>query len=450
MNTLEQFNYDHILVLGLAKSGSTVARLLLQEDKRVRINDLHASEDDENVQTLANLGAEVIVGEHPASVLNDIDLVIKNPGIPYSNEIIQQAMAENIPIITEIELIHYLIDSSQVIGLTGTNGKTTTTTLIQHILETSNQKVRTGGNIGIVASEQAQLLQKDELLLLELSSFQLQGIEKFHPKIAVLLNLHDAHLDYHGSVVNYEKAKENIFINQTENDYLIYNADDKRVCHSVKSSKAKLIPFSIEKKQPNGAWIDKDYIYYQSKKIIRKEKIALVGEHNIENVLAAICTSMLVGATINGIEKVLTTFTGVKHRLQFVKNVRNRLFYNDSKATNLLAAEIALQSFEQPIIWLAGGLDRGDDFKQLIPYMNHIKAMVVFGETSQKLRKLGESLLIKSIVEVDNVEKAVSIAYDLSNENDIILLSPACASWDQYKTFEERGNMFIKAVHILK
>ncbi len=449
MNTLNRFDYEHILVLGLAKSGMAIARLLLHAGKKVRVNDVNTGEDDTQVTILNKLGAEVIVGEHPLSVLNNVDIVIKNPGIAYSNQIIKEAIDRNIPIITEIEIIHYLINSEQVVALTGTNGKTTTTTLIEQILHSSNQPVRVAGNIGIVASEQASLLQPDEILLLELSSFQLQGIRNFRPHIAALLNLHDAHLDYHGSVANYEQAKKNIFKNQTESDFLIYNADDKRVCAAIKNSVSTLIPFSTEKKLLNGAWVDERYIYYKSEKFIEKNKVALVGEHNIKNILAAICMSMLLGASMESIKKVLTSFTGVKHRLQFVKEIRNRLFYNDSKATNLLATEIALKSFSQPIIWLAGGLDRGDDFQEIIPYMVNVKAMVVFGQTAKKLKLFGESNLIHPVIEVENIVEAVKKAYEISNENDVILLSPACASWDQFKTFEERGDMFIKAVHIL-
>lgn len=449
MNKLLHFPYDHILVLGLAKSGSVTAQLLLENEKNVRVNDFLTQEDDPIVAKLRKLGAEVIVGSHPITVLEDIQVIVKNPGIPYNNVIIQEAKNRQIPIITEIELASLLVDTKQMIGITGTNGKTTTTTLVNEMLSHSNRKVKVAGNIGIVATDEAKKLQVDETLLLELSSFQLMGVQSFQPHIAALLNLYDAHLDYHESVQEYEQAKKNIFINQTAMDYLVYNADDTRVCRAIKHAKAKLVPFSTKQKMLDGAWVDESYVYYQTEKIIAIKDIVLVGNHNLANVLAAVCISMLKGATSKGIQHVLTTFSGVKHRLQFVKTVHNRSFYNDSKATNILATEIALQSFQQPIIWLAGGLDRGNSFDQLLPYLKHVKAMVLFGQTSPKLKKLGEAAKIPQIIESSNVSDAVKKAYQHSEEGDIILLSPACASWDQYKTFEERGDMFVNAVHIL-
>jgi|SRR5690625_24793 len=449
MNKLVSFPYENILVLGLAKSGTVAAKLLLENGKSVRVNDFLAQEDDPAVVELKKLGSEVVVGSHPVTVLEDIQIIVKNPGIPYNNFILQEAKNRNIPIITEIELANLLIDNKQMIGITGTNGKTTTTTLVKEMLQSSNKKVKIAGNIGIVASEEAKGLQLDELLLLELSSFQLMGTQSFRPHIAALLNLYDAHLDYHGSVAEYEQAKMNIFSNQTEEDFLVYNADDKRVCNAIQHAKANLIPFSTKKRLADGAWVDEENVYFRSEKIIAIKDIVLVGKHNLANVLAAICIAMLKNATKEGIQTVLTHFSGVKHRLQFVRTVQNRSFYNDSKATNILATEIALQSFQQPIIWLAGGLDRGNSFEQLIPYLKNVKAMVLFGQTAAKLKLLGEKANIPHIIETKDVAEAAKKAFHYSKEGDIILLSPACASWDQYKTFEERGDMFVNAVHIL-
>lgn len=449
MNKLSDFAYKHVLVLGLAKSGTAAAKLLLRNKIGVRINDFNTQADDAIVHELSSMGAEVIVGSHPLSVLDTIDLIVKNPGIPYENTVLVEAMERNIPIITEIELVANVTKSNNVIGITGSNGKTTTTTLVNDMLDKSNQKVKLAGNIGIVATEVAQSLQEDETLLLELSSFQLMGIQTFRPNYAVLLNLYEAHLDYHGTVENYQEAKQNVFKNQTADDYLIYNADDETVVEAVKQSKAQLIPFSVMEKQPDGAWRDETFIYFKDEKIIAIDDIVLVGEHNIANILAAVAVSMLNGATIKGIQTVLTSFSGVKHRLQFVENVQSRLFYNDSKATNILATEIALKSFTRPTILLAGGLDRGNDFEALLPHLTHVKALVVFGETAMKLTMLARAASISEVIQVPDVAEAAKEAYKLSDAGDIILLSPACASWDQYKTFEERGNMFIEAVHIL-
>jgi UDP-N-acetylmuramoylalanine--D-glutamate ligase len=442
------FPYSTILVLGLAKSGTAVAKLLLNQDKQVRINDMKTEENDPILEELRCLGAEVVVGSHPLSVLDGIDIVVKNPGIPYENPIIVQATERNIPVITEVEIAYRLAGDS-IIGITGSNGKTTTTTLITKMLEESKRLVKVAGNIGVVASEVAQTLDNDETLVLELSSFQLQGTEKFQPHIAVLLNIFEAHIDYHKTFDNYKQAKFNIFKNQTKDDYLVYNADDAIITTEVKNAKSTLVPFSIKNKVENGAWLDDEFIYFKNEKIISRQDIVLVGDHNLENILAAVAAVKLKGATNQGISKVLTTFQGVRHRLQFVDNIHGRLFYNDSKATNILATQKALSSFDKPVILLAGGLDRGNGFDDLASYLQNVKAMVLFGQTKEKLRLLAEKNGISTILQVEDVNEAVLKAFEISNEKDVILLSPACASWDQYRTFEERGDMFIQAVHKL-
>lgn len=442
------FSYHHILVLGLAKSGTSAANLLLANGKKVRINDMNAKKNDTEVIHLKELGADIILGHHPASVLDDIDIIVKNPGIPYDLPLIIEAEKRNIPIITEIELAGRLL-KEQIIGITGSNGKTTTTTLVTQMLEKSNQPVKMAGNIGIVASDIAQKLTKDEHLILELSSFQLLGTLTFKPHIAMLLNINEAHLDYHKTMDNYKQSKFNIFAHQTSEDYLVYNADDEIVTEGVKKAASTLVPFSTKHRVLNGAWVDEVSVYFKDEKIIDIKDIALVGKHNLENILAAICATKLSGGTNESICDVLTTFTGVKHRLQYVDKINGRLFYNDSKATNILAAQKALQSFKQPVIWLAGGLDRGNEFDELLPYLNHVKAMVLFGETACKLKKLGQKAGIHTIELVDSMNDAVHKAYSLSEKGDLLLLSPACASWDQYRTFEERGDMFIQAMHTL-
>lgn len=448
MKRLTEFPYSNIVVLGLARSGTAAAEALLANDKTIRVHDKQATEQDETVIRLKAMGAEVIIGSHPISILDGMDLVIKNPGISYDNPIVAEAIRRDIPIITEIELAYYLFDGP-IIGVTGSNGKTTTTTLVTDMLKKSERPVRVAGNIGIVATEAVQSMQDDEALVLELSSFQLQGTEKFRPTTAILLNIFEAHLDYHKTLSNYKQAKFNIFRNQTKDDYLIYNAEDKAIAEEVKDARAKLIPFSVHQKLEAGAWIDDKYVYFKNEKIIELKEIVLVGEHNLQNILAAIAAAKLNGATNEGIYRVLTTFSGVEHRLQFVENINGRLFYNDSKATNILATQKALDSFKQPTILLAGGLDRGNEFTDLKLHLKHVRAMVVFGQTASKLKELAAEVGIEKVIESENVEDAVHAAYSISEENEVILLSPACASWDQYRTFEERGDMFVQAVHKL-
>ncbi|GAA0444503.1 UDP-N-acetylmuramoyl-L-alanine--D-glutamate ligase [Virgibacillus salarius] len=448
MRKLNDFPYSHVLVLGLAKSGTAAAEVLMKNGKKVRINDKKATASDEEVIRLREMGAEIIVGSHPLSVLNDIDIIVKNPGISYENPIVAEAIKKEIPIITEIEIAAQLTDAT-IIGITGSNGKTTTTTMTAQMLTQSDQPVKIAGNIGIVATEVAQTIDNNENLVLELSSFQLMGIDKFKPRIAVLLNIFEAHLDYHKTLDNYKQAKFNIFKNQTEEDFLVYNANDRSLIDAVENSKAHKVPFSVKERLEDGAWMDETSIYFRDEKIMDRSNIALMGEHNYENILASIAAAKLSGATNHGIQTALSAFTGVKHRLQFVGKHLGRMFYNDSKATNILATQKALSAFEKPVILLAGGLDRGNEFSELIPYLEHVKAMVLFGETAEKLKAVGEHAGVPQIKLTDNVETAVQTAFDFSEEGDTILLSPACASWDQYATFEERGDMFIQAVHTI-
>lgn len=448
MKELRNFPYAHILVLGLAKSGTAAARLLLQNGKNIRVNDKNASDTDDAVDELKSMGAEVITGSHPLSVLDGMEIIVKNPGIPYDTPLLQEASRRDIPIITEIELAGNLSETA-MIGITGSNGKTTTTTLTTEMLRASNQGAQIAGNIGHVAVEVAQSLKKDEKMVLELSSFQLMGVKTFKPKIAVLLNIFEAHLDYHKTFENYKNAKCNIFANQTADDYLIYNADNPTVTEAVTTAKSIKIPFSLKNRLENGAWTDGNNLYFKNEKVIEKKDIALTGDHNLENILAAICAAKLSGAANKGIHSVLTNFSGVRHRLQFVGNFHGRLFYNDSKATNMLAAQKALSSFKQPVILIAGGLDRGNEFDDLKPYLKNVKGVVLIGETQDKLKRTALEAEVPAIKMAGSMNDAVNQAYQMSEHKDVILLSPACASWDQYRTFEERGDMFIKAVHTL-
>ncbi|MEH7387548.1 UDP-N-acetylmuramoyl-L-alanine--D-glutamate ligase [Bacillus sp. JJ1521] len=449
MKNTNKFTNKHILILGLAKSGLAAAKVLHHHGAYLTVNDQKPFEENEAAQELEKVGIKVVCGGHPIEILDDhFDFIVKNPGIPYSNPLLVKAKDKGIPIITEVELAYH-ITQADFIGITGSNGKTTTTTLIFEMLKYGEKSPLIAGNIGTVACEVAQEAKKENIIVTELSSFQLMGIEEFAPKIAVLLNIFDAHLDYHGTKEEYVKAKARIFENQTEADYSVINVDDKEVVRAVESGQGKKIPFSTTRELQTGAYIKDQAVYFDEEKIIEIKDIVLPGVHNLENILAAVAVSKLVATPNSAIIQVLTTFTGVKHRLQYVTSIQNRKFYNDSKATNILATKKAISAFKQPIILLAGGLDRGNEFDDLIPELTGVKALVLFGQTAKKLERAGKLAGIEFLKIVDNVEAAVKEAYDLSNEGDVILLSPACASWDQHKTFEERGDIFINAVHKL-
>lgn len=450
MKQINHYRHQKILVLGLAKSGESAATLLHKLGAFVTVNDKKPFSENAAAQSLLEKGITVICGDHPVELLDEgFQLIVKNPGIPYDNPMVQRAIEYQIPIITEVELA-YQVSEAPFIAITGTNGKTTTTTLIHDILEVAEKNPLIAGNIGTVASEVAQGATKEHTIVIELSSFQLMGIETFNPHIAVLTNLYDAHLDYHGTKEQYIDAKAAITKNQTANDYLIVNGDQVETMEVSYSSEAEIVPFSTKKIIKNGAYVKNGAIYFHEERIIAVDEVALPGEHNLENILCAVAVAKLSGISNEAICSVLRTFVGVKHRLQFVGEIAGRKFYNDSKATNILATTNALQSFTDPTILLAGGLDRGNDFDELIPYLTHVKALITFGETAEKIAAVGKLAGIKTIVRVDNVEKAVPVAFDLSENGDVILLSPACASWDQYRTFEVRGDMFIQAMHKLK
>ncbi|MBM7586740.1 UDP-N-acetylmuramoylalanine--D-glutamate ligase [Bacillus pakistanensis] len=449
MKKIKTYEHKKILVLGLAKSGVSAATLLHRLGAFVTVNDYKPLHENPEAQGLLQQGIKVICGEHPIELLDEgFQIIVKNPGIPYSNPMIQKAVEKGIPIITEVELA-YQVSEASIIGITGTNGKTTTTTLICEMLEKGSKNPLIAGNIGTVASEVAQTATPEHNMVIELSSFQLMGINEFRPHIAILTNLYDAHLDYHGTREEYALAKANITKNQTEDDYLIVNGDQPHLINLIQASNAQKIYFSTKKIVENGVYIENDEVKYLDESIISVKDIVLPGAHNLENILSAIAAAKLSGVSNEAIKEVLSTFQGVKHRTQFVKSSRGRKFYNDSKATNTLATKSALSAFEQPIILLAGGLDRGNDFDDLIPYLHNVKAIITFGETSEKLLETAQKAGIDRRIPVDNVESAVPVAFELSNEGDIILLSPACASWDQYRTFEERGDIFIEAVHKL-
>ena len=446
MKHITQFTSKKVLVLGLAKSGVAAAELLHKLGAFVTVNDAKPFEESPDAQDLLSKGITVICGRHPEDLLDEgFEYVIKNPGIPYRNPIISDAISRGIPVWTEIELA-YLISEAPFIGITGSNGKTTTTTLLFHMLNQGGQKPLIAGNIGTVACSVAQEAKEDQVIVTELSSFQLMGIDQFKPKISILTNLYEAHLDYHGSFEEYGDAKFAVTKNQKSEDIFIYNADQPAVVQYAKKTNAKLLPFSTKGRKQEGISADAERIYWLGEPFLERKSIALPGEHNLENILAAVATSILMSCPKETIEHVLTSFTGVKHRTQFVREWKQRKFFNDSKATNTLATKSALAAFNEPIILIAGGLDRGHSFEEMRDYMGNVKAIVSFGETADRLIEFANSCGVEGLEKVENIQQAVKVATKLSQPHDVILLSPACASWDQYANFELRGDDFIEAV----
>lgn len=453
------FKGKKVLVLGLAKSGYAVAKLLLRLGADVTLNEIKARDESAEVKELEALGIKLIFGGHPLELLEtDWDCIIKNPGIPFDHPFLLEADRLGIRIITEVE-IAFLISEAPIIAITGSNGKTTTTTLVYEMLKESDLDPLIAGNIGTVFCEVAEQAESNQWIVAELSSFQLLGTQRFKPAISVLLNIFDAHLDYHRTREHYIQAKLKMFANQDSEDFAVLNADHLDITKIASTLKAEVSWFSTYSKQEDdtyhGAYLEDNLIMYRDKagqdyEILPIGEVKLIGKHNLENILAAISTSWLAGAKLEAIQAVLRRFRGVPHRLQFIAEKDGVRYYNDSKATNGLATQKALQSFEQPVILIAGGLDRGEDYKCLEEeFAQKVKGMIVYGQIAEKLIHIAKKSGVKQIVQVNNVKEAVSSAAQIAEKGDTVLLSPAAASWDQFASFEERGDMFVQLVHML-
>lgn len=453
MKKISTYENKKVLVLGLAKSGVSAAKLLHELGALVTVNDGKPFDENPEAQELLSLGIKVITGSHPIELLDEeFSLMVKNPGIPYSHPLVAKAQEMGIPVITEVELA-YEVAECPIIGITGTNGKTTTTTMTGLLLNAGVDKgvARLAGNIGYPASGVAQEAKPEDKIVMELSSFQLMGITDFHPHIAVITNIYEAHIDYHGTRKEYVKAKWNLQKNMTAEDYLVLNWNQSELQELAQRTKARVLPFSTKEVLEDGVYADDYSIYYKKEKIMEISELGVPGKHNVENALAAISVAKLYGISNEAIRETLHFFHGVPHRTQYVGEIQGRKFYNDSKATNILATKMALSGFEtSKVVLLAGGLDRGNTFDELIPSLKGIKAMVVFGQTKEKLMDAGKKAGIETIVTADSVEQAVPLALENSTDGDVVLLSPANASWDQYPNFETRGNRFMEAVNRLK
>lgn len=452
MKKIKTYQNKKVLVLGLARSGFSAAKLLHDLGALVTVNDGKPFAENPEAQDLLALGVKVITGSHPIELLDEgFSLVMKNPGIPYSQPLVQKALEKKIPVITEVELA-YQISEAPIIGITGTNGKTTTTTMIANVLNAGMQKGQAllSGNIGFPASSVAQTAKAEDRLVMELSSFQLMGIDTLRPKIAVITNIYEAHIDYHGSRPEYVLAKWRLQQRMTADDYLVINWNQPELEALSAKSNAQIIPFSTKEKVA-GAYMLDGILYYKEEVIMAADELGVPGDHNIENALAAIAVGKLCDMPNEAIKQALQTFTGVPHRTQYVTTINQVKFFNDSKATNILATEMALGGFDnEKLILLAGGLDRGNSFDDLVPALKGLKTIVLFGETKEKLAAAAQAAGVKTIEMTDNVETAVPLAFSLSAAGDTILLSPANASWDQYPNFEVRGDKFMAAVAELK
>lgn len=448
------FNQHKVLIIGYAMTGKSVAEFLLEQGASVTINDRGDLSQDPSVNLLLSQGAKVVTGGHPIELLEEsYNYIVKNPGIPYTIPIIEKAIEMKLPIYTDVELASWVSQAS-IIGVTGSNGKTTTTSLIHQFLSNRIEgQAYLAGNIGVPSLEVASLAKADDDMIIELSSFQLMGTEKLCPQIAVICNIYEAHLDYHGSRNAYVEAKLKLVANLSVNEFIVYNYNQHELREWLEESPAQKVPFSVNEVDDfvkhQGAYLETDVLFFKGEPVALLSDIQIPGAHNIENVLAAIAVAKIKGVSNADIQEALHRFNGVAHRIQPICQSKGRRFYNDSKATNMTATITALKSFDTPIVYIGGGLDRGNEFDELIPYLSHVKAAYLYGETKEKMAKAFNEAGTAPIIITENLTQATEAAYKAAEKGDTVLLSPSCASWDQFKTFEVRGQLFVDTIQNL-
>ena len=441
-----------IVILGAGESGVGAALLAKKEGYNVFVSDKgEIKQNYKNVLIHHEIKWEE--RQHSVDKMLDADVVIKSPGIPDEVSVIQQILDKEISVISEIEFAAQYTNAN-LIGITGSNGKTTTTMLLYHILKQAGLNVGLAGNIG---DSFAKRVSENEFenYVLEISSFQLDGIEKFRPHVAIITNITPDHLDrYDNKFENYIESKFRIIKNQTEEDYLIYNVDDKEVVDYIKRNpiKSKLIPFSTDKELENGVYLKDTNILINinnNEIIMPTGTIALKGLHNTKNAMAAATVAHLLKIRKDTIRECLENFEGVEHRLENVLRINKVQYINDSKATNVNATYFALQSMKVPTVWIVGGEDKGNDYKELFPFINEkVKAIICLGIDNNKLLETFGKM-VDIIVETEYMSEAVKIAYKVADAGDNVLLSPACASFDLFENYEDRGRQFKEAVRKL-
>jgi UDP-N-acetylmuramoylalanine--D-glutamate ligase len=445
-------NGTQVTVLGAARSGIAAAKLLKQLNAVPFVSDIS---NEEKLIDAANLlqkeGIKYEFGKHSDKVY-DSEMVIISPGVPTNSEIVKQIKAKNIRIVSELEFASSVCKAT-LIAITGTNGKTTTTSLISHVLKSCKKSSYTAGNIGLALSELAAEINEDEFVALEVSSFQLDFIEKFKPKISMILNITPDHLNrYDNDFGKYAASKLKIFSNQDVNDWLIVNADDENLSVVNELKSPKVYKFSLQNEVMNGAYLRNSEIIYKENGIVKfscsTNDISLRGEHNYANVMAVVIAAKLLGCENEEILLGLKSFKGVEHRLEFVRNVEGVSFINDSKATNVDSVWYALRSFDQPIFLILGGQDKGNDYSKIENLVvDKVKKIYAIGSSADTVFKYFHK---KVKVEIKySLEECVLTANKETNHGDIVLLSPACASFDMFKNYEHRGEVFKKAVESL-
>ena len=437
------FENKKIFVFGMARSGYEVSKLLAKYNNEIILVD-KKEQEKEKIKELENLNIKVYIDEDASKYLDKtFDYVIKNPGISNEHELVKKAESLGISVINEIEVAYHFLPKVKLICVTGSNGKTTTTTIIYNMIKRYTSNVHMCGNMGIPLSKMIKDIKDNDILVMEISSQQLNNFKDFKPDIAVLTNLIPVHIDFFGNYESYKNIKKRIFKNFDDKSLAILNLENEDVVELTKDIKGRKEYFSSKKK--TDCYYENNALYYKNEKVIETKDILVKGMHNYENIMCAILVMKELGISNQIICDELKEFKGVEHRIEFVKELNNRKFYNDSKATNTVSTKIALDSFNTPTILIMGGLDRGHSFAELDDHLKHVKHIICYGQTKERIKAWSK---IDCKV-VENLEEATKKAYELSEPGDTILLSPACASWDQFNSFEERGTLFKEVINKL-
>lgn len=442
------FENKKILILGMARSGYEVAKLLSKYNNEIIVTD-GKKQDENHVEELEKLGIKVTICDNPEEMLDDsYNYVIKNPGIIKTHKCVLKANKLNIPVINEVEVAyHFMPKNTFIIGITGSNGKTTTTTMIYETMKRANLPVHLAGNIGLPLSSVIQNMSENEYLVIEISDHQLVDMYDFKTNISVMTNLSEVHLDFHGDYETYKNVKKKIFNHHTQNDLAILNKENIDVVNLTKDIESSKKFFSSKEKAD--AYVEGNYICVDNEKILDIDEIKIKGIHNYENIMCVLLVLKALNIDYKYAREFLKEFKGVEHRIEFVKELSGISFYNDSKATNTESTITALKSFKNNVILLLGGLDRGHSFEPIAPYLDKVKEIICFGETKDRIYDWANEKNMKC-KKYDKLEEGLKTAYNDSISGDTILLSPACASWDQYKCMEDRGNEFKKIVQNFK
>ena len=440
-----------VLVVGLGKSGLAAALFLRRRGAQVTVSDVRSAEAlAKDIPALLDAGIMVETGGHGLLTFRRQDLIVVSPGVSLNTPELAQVRSFGLPVIGELELASRFL-KGRVVAITGSNGKTTTTALVGEILQKAGMPALVGGNIGVPVIALIEETTEQTWSVLEVSSFQLESTQRFHPTIAVILNITPDHLDRHGTFENYAFAKERIFAAQDEQDAVVLNADNMRAAQAAGRSVAKVFFFSIEHSVLRGAWVEDGFVVFRQakdepiEKIIPLSSIPLKGAHNVENVLAAVCAARLAAATAAQIRTGIEGFRAVEHRLEYVATVNGVDFYNDSKATNVDATAKAVASFSTGIHLILGGKDKGSDYTQLAQLLHaRVRAVYTIGSAAAKI----ESQLrgIVTMESCETLDKAVSAAASAARPGEVVLLAPACSSYDQFENYEQRGKVFKELV----